>query len=173
MIKAVRCRLSATLRCSPHRRLLVIAKWNAAAKDDAGMSSWGHCRRFFVLRKAFYLSETKVDCARDLCGLIYAQDMHACKHMIFVFSLSWRIEAMLICINCSSGAYQRQADMLFCISYGPAHLVPLGGQTGLSNCASKPILRGCLQQLMYPIFYSIFYFKFYSGIVQCTLQNSV
>lgn len=46
-------------------------------------------------------------------------------------------------LHCSSGAYQRQADMLFLHQLW-AHLVPLGGQTGLSNCASKPILYGCL-----------------------------
>jgi len=54
----------------------------------------GPLQEVFVLRKAFYLSETKVDCAHVLYGPMHKTCMQAYDLCLFFL---WRMEAMLTC----------------------------------------------------------------------------
>jgi hypothetical protein len=83
-----------------------------AVSKDAGMDEQlGPLQEVFVLRKAFYLSETKVDCARDLYGPMHKTCMQAYDLCLSFFFMEDGSNAYL---QCSSGACQRQGDMLLC-----------------------------------------------------------
>ena len=68
----------------------------------------GPLQEVFVLRKAFYLSETKVDCARDLYGPMHKTCMQAYDLCLFFME-----DGSNAYLHCSSGACRRQGDMLF------------------------------------------------------------